>query len=122
MNEDTDPLDPLLERWRCVPPAQPESVTAEVWRRIAHLESSGEADEPWWCRVGIAFSRPAFAAAFVAACVVFGLFLAEVRLSVIQDERRAQLERSYLELIDPLFQPRTTTASSVRLDNAVHHR
>jgi hypothetical protein len=49
------------------------------------------------------FLRPAFAAVFVAACVLLGLFLAEVRVSRLHHDRDAQLLDSYRRLIDPLL-------------------
>lgn len=54
-----------------------------------------------------AFARPSFAAAFVIACVLLGLFLAEARLSRLQVERNTDLAKRYLRLIDPLL-PETT--------------
>lgn len=117
MHNDPDPLDPLLEKWRNAAPEQPESVAPEVWRRLAHVETPAAAPELWWQQLLTAFGRPAFAAAFVAVCVVSGLFLAEVRLSRIQAERSERLERSYLELIDPLL--KAEDAPTIRAQNAV---
>ncbi len=54
-------------------------------------------------RLDAAFARPSFASAFVAACVLLGLFLAEARLTRIHAAQGAQLARSYLQLIDPLL-------------------
>ena len=96
-----DPLDPLLEHWRDAAPPLAESVAPEVWRRIAAADE--RARPGWWARVAEVFARPSFAVAFVAACVLLGLFLAEVRVSRLQNERSAQLARSYLQLIDPLL-------------------
>lgn len=99
-----DPLDATLEALERATPAQPDSVQHEVWRRIAHGEqTTAAATGPWWQRIEAAFSRPAFAAAFIAASLLLGLFLAEMRLTRVQTERTAALERSYLRLIDPLF-------------------
>lgn len=104
MNTPHDPLQSALEALRASTPAQPESVQHEVWRRIAHGEHTAPAEPlPWWHAIESAFARPAFAAAFIAACLLLGLFLAEVRLTRIQAERTAALERSYLSLVDPLF-------------------
>jgi len=61
----------------------------------------------WWARMEVAFARPSFAAAFVIACVLLGLFLAEARISRLQAERSAQLAKSYLRLIDPLLRETT---------------
>ena len=60
------------------------------------------------------FSRPSFAVAFVAACMLLGLFLAEVRLSRLQAERSAQLAQSYLRLIDPLMDQSTVNLAARR--------
>jgi hypothetical protein len=98
-----DPLDSLLDRWsrREPPPPAPEALTQEVWRRIADSEVA--TGEPSWSgRIEAIFSRPSFAAAFVAACAMFGLFLAEVRVSRLQAQRNVQLAHAYLRLIDPL--------------------
>lgn len=119
MNHPPDPLDTALEALRTSTPTQPESVQHEVWRRIAHGAQAdpGEAEaQPWWRRLEAAFARPAFAAAFVAACLLLGLFLAEMRLTRLQAERTAALEQSYLRLVDPLFR----TTDTPRAQPAVH--
>jgi hypothetical protein len=103
-----DPLDPLFERWREDTPKLPRTVAPETWRRIEHVEAA-----PSWrdlfARIELAFSRPAFAAVFVTACVLLGLFLAETRLSSAYAQRSAELERSYLHLLDPRVE--TTNAT-----------
>lgn len=96
-----DPLDQWLERSRRDEPPQPESVTPEVWRRIETRET--RAALTWAERLHAAFARPSFSAAFVAACVLLGLFLAEVRSSRLQAERSAEFAQNYLRLIDPLL-------------------
>lgn len=65
-------------------------------------------------RLDAVFSRPSFAIAFVAACMLLGLFLAEVRLSRLQAARSAQLAESYLRLIDPLIDQSTVTIAAQR--------
>jgi hypothetical protein len=110
MQPPSDPLDPLLERWRDAAPPLPEHLNAEVWRRIA------AADTPaphlnLFARIEAVFARPSFAVAFVAACTLLGLFLAEVRLSRLRSEHDAQLVQSYLRLIDPLLDTAATTPS-----------
>lgn len=103
MSSDPDPIDPLLNRWRAVRPPSPprDALATEVWRRIADAESAGEAS--LFARIEAAFSRPSFAFAFVAACTLFGLFLAEVRVSRVQAQRNLQLAQAYIQLIDPLL-------------------
>ena len=120
MNTTPDPLDDALEALRVRTPAQPDSVQAEVWRRIAHGERAAPVEEmPWWHRLEVAFTRPAFAAAFLAACLLLGLFLAEMRLTRLQTERTAALEESYLRLIDPMFRIAAET-DAPRAQPAIH--
>ena len=103
MHTSPDPLDALIERWRSAPPS-PGPIVPEVWRRIAADETlAGKSG--WWARVAFEFARPTFAAVFVAACVLLGLFLAEVRVSRLHAQRDRQLAQSYLQLIDPLLAP-----------------
>ncbi len=99
-----DSLDPLLERWRSVP-ASPaaEELHREVWRRIADAETSVEIT--FWSRAEKAFRSPSFACAFVAACTLLGLFLAELRVSQRQSHHNHQLAQAYVHLIDPLLEP-----------------
>ena len=103
MRTPPDDLDPLLERWRgAVPPLDP-SVGPEVRRRLRAAPGT-PARPGWLAALEEAFARPSFAAAFVTACVLFGLFLAEMRLTRLHAERNAQLARSYLRLVDPLLE------------------
>jgi hypothetical protein len=97
-----DPLDSLLDDWGKQTPPLPGPLTPEVWRRIAHAEEPGK--RTLWERIHAAFARPSFAAAFVAACVLLGLFLAEARRSRLQSEYNRELMQSYLRLIDPLLE------------------
>jgi hypothetical protein len=101
MHPSSDPLDPLLERWRDAPPPLPGPLAPEVWRRIALGEPVVQPG--LLARMEAAFAQPSFAVAFVTACVLLGLFMAEMRLSRLQAERNTQLARSYLHLIDPLL-------------------
>ena len=104
-----DPLDHLLDRWVDTP-APAEHLAAEVWRRIS---TAGEPEKTGWlARINEAFARPSFAVAFVAACMLFGLFLAEIRLSRLQVDYNTRLMQSYLRLIDPLL--KTASSSSAR--------
>ena len=110
MHPPSDPLDPLLERWRDAAPPLPEHLSAEVWRRIAATDTPTP-HLSLFARIEAAFARPSFAVAFVAACTLLGLFLAEVRISRLQAEHNTQLVQSYLKLIDPLLETATTTRS-----------
>lgn len=100
MKTPPDPLDSLLDRWSETP--EPSSrLAANIWQQIATHEQSHPVD--WQQRVESWFGRPVFAASFIMACALIGLFVAEIRVSQLQHERNAQLARSYLLLIDPLF-------------------
>jgi len=102
MTPSPDPLDDLVKRWGENAPPLPASVRPEVWRRVARAEAA-PLKAGWLARLEADFARPAFAGAFIAACTLLGLFLAEVRLSRLHAQRDAQLARSYLTLVDPLF-------------------
>ncbi len=109
MSPNQDPLDPLLDHWSETPEPS-DRLTSEVWRRIALAEESTHEPEGFWAGIEAWFSRPPFAAMFVASCALLGLFLAEVRVNQQQRERSAQLARSYLQLIDPLLKADTVVA------------
>jgi hypothetical protein len=79
------------------------SLVPEVWRRIRATKAA-DLQPGWRERLEAMFAQPSFAVAFVTACVLLGLFLAEMRLSGLQADRNAQLARSYVSLIDPLLQ------------------
>jgi hypothetical protein len=100
----SDPIDPLLDRWSHLEPPRMEAdgLAHEVWRRIADAEVDATAPT-WWGRIEGAFQRPSFDFAFVAACTLFGLFLAEVRVSHLQAEHNVELAKAYVHLIDPLL-------------------
>lgn len=102
--EDSDPLDRLLDRLGETTPHPPAPLSAEVWRRIER-EKSSTASSRWSERLHAIFARPSFAAAFVAACVLLGLFLAELRSSQRQAAYGAHIAHGYLRLIDPLLAP-----------------
>lgn len=97
-----DPLDPLLDHWSRTPDPSPR-LASEVWRRIALGESANAVSRGPWAGTAGWFSRPPFAAMFVASCALLGLFLAELRLNREQHEHNTALARSYLQLIDPLL-------------------
>jgi hypothetical protein len=103
MRPTPDPLDPLFERARAIAPPPVGPVAPEVWRRLRAARTAG-ARPGWWAAIEAAFARTEFAVAFVAACVLLGLFLAEMRVSRLQADRNTQLARSYVRLIDPLLE------------------
>jgi hypothetical protein len=103
MKPPEDPLDSLLNQWDSTPAlASTEDLTRAVWRRIG-LEESTVAGGGVWDRFAAWLLRPAATWAFVGACAMAGLFLAELRVARVQQTHNAQLARSYLRLIDPLL-------------------
>ncbi len=104
MSTPSDPLDSLIERSRAASPPLGPSVAPEVWRRI-RVASPAAPPTCWWVRAEAIFAQPAFAIAFVTACMLFGLFLAEMRVSRLQADRNVLLARSYVRLITPLLEP-----------------
>lgn len=92
-NPSSDPLDPLLDRWGTSPVVHP--LAGEVRRRLGAADARRTPAS--------IFSRPAFAAVFAAACILLGLFLAELRVTEQHRQRDAQLLESYRRLIDPLL-------------------
>jgi hypothetical protein len=112
MSTSTDPIDPLLDRWRTARPPMPAkgALADEVWRRIADAEASPD-ENTFLASLENTFSRPSFAFAFVAACMLFGLFLAEIRVSRQQAQRNVQLAQAYVQLIDPLMDHASTGVS-----------
>jgi hypothetical protein len=106
-----DPLDPLLDSWGRQTPASPGPLAPEVWRRIARAEIPSK--RTVWERMHETFARPSFAAAFIAACVLLGLFLAEARRSRVQSAYNQELMQRYLRLIDPLLEAADRTTSTV---------
>ena len=102
--EPHDPLDSLLDRWGRVAPEPSDHLEAETWRRIAHAAaaSAPERRGGWLGGIEAMFARPSFTVAFVAACILLGLFLAESRVSHLQEARSRQVVQNYLRLIDPL--------------------
>ena len=101
MQPPPDPLDSLLDRWSETP-EPPPYLEREVWRRIAVVDN--RAERPGFlARIEAAFLQPSFAVAFVAACMLLGLFLAEMRLARLHAERGTQIAQSYLRMIDPLI-------------------
>ncbi len=99
-----DPLDALLDRWSSIPPPSPH-LSAQVWQRIATSQEGtwDPAGRGPWVTFTTWLERPVFALGFVAACALLGLFLAEVRVGQLHQDRNAQLAKSYLQLIDPLL-------------------
>ena len=103
MEPPSDPLDSLLDRWRNATPDPPGRLEQEVWRRAAASDANPEGRVfGFFGLIESIFARASFTAAFVAACVMLGLFLAERRISDQHAQRRAQVFQDYLRVIDPL--------------------
>jgi len=109
MNPPPDPLDSLLAQWEQHTPAH-RPLAPEVWRRL--VDDAPPTTPSVWDRLHTVFARPSFAVAFVSACVLLGLFLAEVRRSRIHEDYNRELMQSYLRLIDPLLEAADTAAPS----------
>jgi len=100
MNPPVDPLDELLNR--CGPaPEPPAQLAAKIRRRLAGQRAAARV--AWAQQLEAVFARPSFAVAFVTACLLFGLFLAETRISRLHAAQSVQMARSYLRLVDPLL-------------------
>ena len=101
MITEPDPLEPLLQQWKVE--TQEHSLTGEVWREIERREAASSRTSLFE-RLETVFARPSFSIVFVICCVLFGLFLAEIRVAQIQSDRSTALARSYLQLINPLLE------------------
>ena len=114
MDKKHDPLDSLLDKW-APPPPTPRHLKAEVWRRIAVVEAEEEAPR-WWEKIDSVFRRPSFALTFVAACMLAGLFIAELRVTQVHARRSTQFAATYLRLIDPaLADTHASSTNSAKL-------
>ena len=70
---------------------------------VSQLAEVEEENTSFWSKLEAVFARPSFAFTFVAACMLAGLFVAEIRLSKMHAERSALFAKTYLHLIDPLI-------------------
>lgn len=104
-----NPLDPLLDQLR---PPHTAPIANEVWSRIAGEDRDTVARTGLWAVIEATFRQPAFALAFVVACGLFGLLLAEMRVSRSHADRDVQLVQSYMRLIDPLLAAQDGSAVS----------
>lgn len=110
--EPSDPLDPLFARWRASAPEPADELETLVWRRLAAIESPTPVRGGLLAAIESMFARPSFTVAFVTACVLLGLFLAETRASRLQAQRSGEFVVSYLRQIDPQFDAVTPPAAS----------
>lgn len=97
---DHDPLDEALRALAAEPLPPFRSVRAEVHARLREAPPV-----PLHFRLiermESVFRQPAFAITFVAACMLFGLFLAEMRVSVSKQAQAQQWMEEYARLINP---------------------
>ena len=95
-----DELDSLLDQWQVEPASDPQ-LKHRVWTRIAAGDAKSDQSLPHWL-AGLlnTISKPLGATAFVAASIVCGLFIAEMRVSKIKAARTEELAKSYIQLID----------------------
>src|SRR5829696_4101855 len=101
MKEDQTQLDRALQEWKMTAPL-PARFQEQVWKRIERAEvpaiSLADAVRAWFT---MAFTRPAFAVAYVSVLLVAGLALgfAEANAKAARWDR--QLEAQYVQSIDP---------------------
>lgn len=107
-----DPLDDMLRALAAEAPPPLRSVRAEVHLRL-RAASSVRGWARWTERIESIFRQPAFATAFVAACLLLGLFLAEVRVSVAKHAQTEAWIQEYARLIDPRRASATAAAPEV---------
>ncbi|HEY3754533.1 MAG TPA: hypothetical protein VGL42_00125 [Opitutaceae bacterium] len=98
MSRDPDPFSELIRRFDA-----PAPLLSDLERKVrARIELKRARKPSLFDRIDATFASPSFATVFVVGCVLLGLFTAEARIAHSQAEQTARLERSYLELIDPL--------------------
>ncbi len=95
-------LDPLLREWR-VDEALPPRFQEGVWRRIEQVEVP-RAFTPWdvfrsW--IEAAFSRPAFATAYVAVLLVAGLLAGNWQAQRANEHGQSRARAHYVQSVDP---------------------
>lgn len=102
MDKKQQQLDRALELWKDADVAHAR-LKARVWSRIANEDREPAALPSFFRLAQSILSRPAYATAFVAACVLGGLLLAELRVAQREAQRNHQLAESYKQVIDPLI-------------------
>lgn len=106
-----DELDNLLEQWQVTPASDPQ-LKHRVWTRIAAGSTRTNQRLPDWLTSFMSIiSRPLGATGFVAASIVCGLFLAEMRVSKIKSVHTEELAKSYIQLIDVRTETTKPTAA-----------
>jgi hypothetical protein len=102
----------LFTEWRATAPEPPAALESAVWRRIAAVENPPAAPIGLLAAIEAMFARKSFTAAFVACCILLGLFLAETRASRLEARRSGEFVLSYLRQIDPQFDGIAPAAAS----------
>lgn len=102
MDRKCEQLERDLELWKDVEIEHPR-LAARVWSRVANEDNEPARLPTFFNLVQSLLSRPVYATAFVVACVLSGLLLAELRVAQRQVERGDQLAESYKQVIDPLI-------------------
>ncbi len=97
---DKNELDSLLEQWRNVPASDPQ-LKHRVWTRIAAEDSRKAHSLPNWLSPLLEIiSKPLGATAFVAASIVCGILIAELRLDRSSSIQKEELAQNYIQLIE----------------------
>lgn len=102
MKPDHDNLDPLLHSWSEMPVPSGQ-LAGPVWQRIEAL--GGHAS--WFSRLVVAvydldarFSRPRAIAAVLAASVLIGIGMAELRTRYADRQVDTEMSARYLSMLD----------------------
>jgi hypothetical protein len=95
-----DELDLLLDQWNNTPANDP-NIKHRVWMRIAGEYSRSRVNFLRPLETFFAFlSKPLGATTFIAATVVCGLVIAELRVSKLKNAQTEEFAKSYIQLID----------------------
>ncbi|MDB2499318.1 MAG: hypothetical protein P8L44_00660 [Opitutales bacterium] len=97
---DKNELDSLLGQWQDVPASDPQ-LKHRVWTRIAAEDSRKAQSLPDWLTQLLGMiSTPLGATAFVAASIVCGIVVAELRLDRSSSVQKEELAQNYIQLIE----------------------
>lgn len=97
---DKNELDSLLGQWQDVPASDPQ-LKHRVWTRIAAEDSRKAPSFPHWLSPLMEItSKPLGAMAFVAASIVCGILIAELRLDRGSSIQTEELAQNYIQLIE----------------------
>ena len=97
---DKHDLDALMDQWQDVPATDPQ-LKHRVWTRIAAEDSrNNQALPDWMAQLTDLLSKPMGATAFVAASIVCGILVAELRVNRQAELRTEELAQNYIQLIE----------------------